>query len=193
MPYRETPFRAGEYYHLYNRGCNFQPIFLEQDNYRHFFWLIRQHLLSDVALVAYCFMPNHYHLLVQLLSVDLSQRMQAFGVAYTKAINKRHGRVGPLFQGRFRAIHVDRDEYLLQLSRYIHLNPVAARLVERPEAWQFSSCQEYFSLRANTLLCSEIVLAQFGSHADYQRFVEADARDDGGIRHLLLDDEGGSG
>lgn len=115
MPYRETPFRAGEFYHLYNRGNNFQPIFLEQDNYRHFLWLIRQHLLSNVALVAYCLMPNHYHLLIQLISADLSQRMQAFGVAYTKAMNKRYGRVGSLFQSRFRAIRVDRDEYLLQL------------------------------------------------------------------------------
>jgi putative transposase len=192
MPYRETPLRAGEFYHLYNRGCNFQPVFFEQDNYRHFLWLIRQHLLSDVALVAYCCMPNHYHLLVQLLNDDLSQRMQALGVAYTKAINKRYGRVGPLFQGRFRAIPVDRDEYLLQLSRYIHLNPVTARLVEQPEAWSYSSCQEYFGLRTSTLLRPEVVLDQFESQEDYQRFVTASRKqDDEAIRPLLVDNTEG--
>ena len=65
-------------------------------------------------------MPNHYHLLVQLTDDDLSHSMQAFALAYTKAVNKRYNRVGPFFQGRFQAIHVDRDEYLLHLSRYIH-------------------------------------------------------------------------
>ncbi len=86
-------------------------------------------------------------------------------------MNKRYTQVGPLFQGRFRAIHVDRDEYVLHLSRYIHLNPVAARLVRKPEAWTFSSCQEYFGRRTNTILRPEIVLDQFDSPEDYRRFV----------------------
>ncbi len=189
MPYRATPFRADEYYHLYNRGCNFQPIFFEQNNYRYFFWLIRQHLLSHLAVVADCLMSNRYHLLVQLLSADLSQRMQAFGVAYTKAINKRYGRVGPLFQRRFQAIFVGRSEYLLHLSRYIHLNPVAARLTEKPEAWPYSSCQDYFGRRTNTILRPEIVLDQFASQEEYRKFVEAGAESDHeAIRHLLPDE-----
>ncbi len=189
MPYRETPFRAGEYYHLYNRGCNFQPVFFEHDNYRHFLWLIRQHLLNNLNLIAYCLMPNHYHLLVQLLVDDLSQSMQAFGVVYTKAINKRLGRVGSLFQGRFRAIHVDRDEYLLHLSRYIHLNPVVAQLVQRPEDWEFSSCADYFGLRQNAVLHPDVVLEQFASRAEYRHFVIAQAdQNENFIQHLLPDE-----
>ncbi len=190
MPYREAPFRAGEYYHLYNRGSNYQPIFFEQDNYRHFFWLIRQHLPSDLVLIAYCLMLNHYHLLVQLLTDNLSQCMQGFGVAYAKAINKRYGRVGSLFQGRFRSIRVDQDDYLLHLSRYIHLNPITARLVEKPEEWPFSSCQEYFGQRTNTLLRPEMVLDQFGSCEEYRNFVEAYTDHDREvIQHLLSSEE----
>jgi putative transposase len=190
MPYREAPFCTGEYYHLYNRGVNFQPVFFEQANHQHFLWLIRQHLLRGLKLIAYCLMPNHYHLLVQLTDDDLSHSMQAFALAYTKAVNKRYNRVGPLFQGRFQAIHVDRDEYLLHLSRYIHLNPVAAHLVRHPEVWDFSSCADYFGLRQSLPLFPEIVLAQFPSRTAYRSFVDNYVDQDiEVIRHLLPDEE----
>jgi hypothetical protein len=77
--------------------------------------------------------------------------MQRFGVSYAKAINQRYDRVGSLFHGPFQAIHVDQEEYLVHLSRYIHLNPVAAGLVKRPEQWEFSSYLEYLGQRQGTL------------------------------------------
>jgi putative transposase len=132
-------FRAGEYYHLYNPGNNYQNVFFEPDNYRFFLRRLHRYLQPEaVEVVSYCLMPNHYHLLVHLVTDDLSSLMQPFLLSYTKAINKRYGRVGLLFQGRFQAVRVDRDEYLVHLSRYIHLNPVAAKLVEQPEDWEFS-------------------------------------------------------
>lgn len=85
--------------------------------------------------------------------------MMKLSVSYTKAINKRYGRVGSLFQGPFRAVHVDRNEYLLHLSRYIHLNPVTAGLVPQPEEWEFSSYREYIGLRNGTLPEPKIVLS----------------------------------
>jgi putative transposase len=106
----------------------------------------------------------------------------------TKAINKRYGRVGSLFQGRFQAVRVDRDEYLVHLSRYIHLNPVIAKLVEQPEDWEFSSYREYVGLRAGTLPKTDVVLSQFPSRDVYRQFVGSCAEGDGKtVEHLTLE------
>jgi hypothetical protein len=99
--------------------------------------------------------------------------MMRFSVSYTKAMNKRYDRVGSLFQGAFQAKHVDRDEYLVHLSRYIHLNPVVAGLVKRAEDWEFSSYREYIGLRDGTLPKPEIVLSHFPSRGAYRDFVQA--------------------
>ena len=152
MPRREVIFQAGNYYHVYNRGNNRQLIFFEQDNYTYFLRQLRTHLMHrGVDIIAYCLMPNHYHLLVYLKNEYFSKLMQAFTLSYAKAINQRYKRVGSLFQGLFQAIHVDREEYLLNLTRYIHLNPVEANLVEKAEDWEFSSYQEYVDLRRGSL------------------------------------------
>jgi REP element-mobilizing transposase RayT len=188
MPYRNVEFRAGESYHLYNRGNNYQPIFFERENYLYFLRQMREYLIGTMEIISYCLMPNHYHWLTRLKTDDLSGPMQAFALSYTKAVNKRYARTGALFQGRFRAIHVDRDEYLLHLSRYIHLNPVTAGLVKRPEDWEFSSYLEFIGLRNGTLPTPGLVLAQFPSPEAYRRFVEAYAESDKKIiEHLMLD------
>ncbi|WP_287706938.1 MULTISPECIES: transposase [unclassified Microcystis] len=143
MPYRQNIFQPGQYYHIYNRGNNRQDIFFERENYLFFLRLVRKYLLETLDVIAYCLMPNHYHLLIQLKKAELSAAMQAFSLSYTKAINRRYGRVGSLFQGRFQAILVNDTEYLLNLSRYIHCNPVKAGLVSQPQEWEFSSFREY--------------------------------------------------
>jgi len=104
MPYRQNIFQAGQYYHIYNRGNNRQDIFFERENYLFFLRLVRKYLLETLDVIAYCLMPNHYHLLIQLKKAELSAAMQAFSLSYTKAMNRRYGRVGSLFQGRFQAI-----------------------------------------------------------------------------------------
>ena len=189
MPYRNVELRAGEHYHVYNRGNNYQSIFFQHENYLYFLRQMRKYLTVDaVEIVAYCLMPNHYHLLVHLKTDEFSALMQPFALSYTKAINKRYARVGSLFQGRFKAIHVDRDEYLLHLSRYIHLNPVTAGLVRRAESWESSSYLDYIGLRKGTLSKPEIVLDQFPSPNDYRLFVEAYSEDDNKVvEHLMLD------
>ena len=158
MPRRDIRFYAGEYYHIYNRGTNRQNIFFERENYLFFLRRVRKYLLPHgIVIVAYCLMPTHYHLMVYVKQTsevsktsevsEVSTKMMRLSVSYTKAINKRYQRIGALFQGPFKAVYVDRNEYLLHLSRYIHLNPVTAGLVERPEDWEFSSYREYIGLR----------------------------------------------
>ena len=90
-------------------------------------------------MLAYCLMPNHYHLLVRCKTDAVSGAMQRLSMAYTKAMNRRFNRVGCLFQGQFQAIVVDSEEYLSHLTRYIHLNPVKAGIVASPKDWEFSS------------------------------------------------------
>src|ERR1700730_12520509 len=100
MPYRAVAFRAGEYYHVYNRGHNRQPIFLERENYLFFLRKWREHLAETAGVVCYCLMPNHYHFLVHLREDDFSGAMQSFALSYTKAMNQVYKRIGSLFQGR---------------------------------------------------------------------------------------------
>jgi hypothetical protein len=113
--------------------------------------------------------------------------MQRFSISYTKAVNKCYNRTGSLFEGQFQAVHVDRDDYLAHLSRYIHLNPVRAGLVREPRDWEFSSYRDYLGLRRGTLPAPDVVLAQFPSREAYRTFVESDALPERGlIAHLLF-------
>jgi REP element-mobilizing transposase RayT len=180
MPRPQRHLVPGEYYHLYNRGNNRQNIFFERENYLYFLKQFR-HVVAEetVHVVAYCLMPNHYHLLVYLREDGLSKAMQRFTMSYTNAMNRRYGRCGSLFQGRFQTIHVDSDAYLLQLTRYIHLNPVRACLVQRPEEWEFSSYCDYVELRRGTLPQMGGVLKLVGSAEGYRRFVEAPSKGSG--------------
>jgi putative transposase len=189
MPYRQNNFQAGQYYHIYNRGNNRQDIFFERENYLFFLRLVRKYLLETLDVIAYCLMPNHYHLLVRLKKAELSEAMQAFSLSYTKAMNRRYGRVGSLFQGRFQAILVGDTEYLLNLSRYIHWNPVKARLVSQPQEWEFSSFQEYVGWRGGTLPNLESIVAALGSMAACRSYMmmEIDVISPE-LRGLLLDE-----
>jgi len=189
MPRRKVEFRLNEYYHVYNRGHNRSDIFFERESYYFFLRKMREHLLGRVCtIVAYCLMPNHYHFLVQLLDTGFSDAMKTFGISYSKSINKRFDRVGPLFQGPFEAIHVDEEAYLLNLSRYIHLNPVIAGMAKHPEEWEFSSYPEFIGVRDGTLPQPETILREFPSVQAYRKFVEDGiGRTDETIAHLMVD------
>ncbi len=175
MPRRDLTFQPEHYYHLYNRGNDRNPIFFERENYLHFLRLVRRHLLEQTLhVLAYCLMPNHYHLLVRCRTNEVSGAMQRLAMAYTKAMNRRYNRVGSLFQGQFQAIGVQSDEYLYHLTRYIHLNPVKAGIVSHPQDWEFSSYLEYAGLRAGTLPKLDVLQQQFASEAEYQVFLKPD-------------------
>ncbi|MCI0478697.1 MAG: transposase [Anaerolineales bacterium] len=174
MPRRQTAFFAGGYYHIYNRGNNHEAIFFERENYLFFLRQLRKYFARDaVEIVTYCLMPNHYHLLICLKTDALADIVQRFTLSYSKAIGKRFNRVGTLFQGPFKAIWVEKEEYLLQLSRYIHLNPVNAGLVVYAEDWEFSSYRDYIGLRNGTLIVPEIIRAYLPTPRAYREFVES--------------------
>jgi len=157
---RRVPFALGEYYHVYNRGVEKRSIFLEEadwnrfqkalfflNNHRSVDWRVvrdRQFSLFEreplVAIGAYCLMPNHFHILVRETSEEgISKFVGKLTTSYAKYFNTKYNRSGVLFQGRFKAEHVGRDEYLKYLYAYIHLNPV--KIVE-PE-WREKGLQEF--------------------------------------------------
>ena len=165
----------GQYYHIYNRGIGRQPIFTTEENYRFLVRRAEAYLAdSDVTVVAYCLMPNHYHFLMRPQQDDaLSRFIQRLFNSYSQAFNRQEGRRGTLFEGRAKSILVEREEHVLHLCRYIHLNPVKAQLVENPADWLFSSYLDWIGQRAGTLVDREFVQAYFPSTADYELFVES--------------------
>ncbi len=187
---RKTKLIAGHYYHIYNRGVNRGKIFFQRQNWGFFLRRWRAYCLPELAdVIAYCLMPTHYHILVHLKIDDFGHRvMQPFTVSYTKSINKQEGRVGSLFQGPFQAKEVSSDAYLLQLTRYIHLNPVAAGYVADPAEWVYSSYQDYIDLRKGTLPQMETIRQSFDHPQAYKMFVEDTPPSNlGKITHLLMD------
>ncbi|WP_300318903.1 transposase [Accumulibacter sp.] len=130
----------GALYHVTSRGDRLEPIYEDDEDRQEFLRVLaevvgRYHWLCH----AWCLMTNHYHLLIETVEGNLSKGMRHLNGVYTQASNRRHHRSGHLFQGRFKGILVDQDAYLLELSRYVVLNPVRARMVDAVEQWPWSS------------------------------------------------------
>jgi REP element-mobilizing transposase RayT len=161
-------------YHVIARGNQRQPTFLTDLDYQAY--LIRLATYQKrygVMLYAYCLMPNHVHLLLQTSDPPLAKFMQGLQQSYTQRFNRVHGKVGHLFQGRYKAIVCETDEYLATLIRYIHLNPVRARLVEDPEVYPYSGHRAYLTGDGTALIDPGPVLSLLGGRAAYRRFVLA--------------------
>jgi putative transposase len=131
---------AGALYHITSRGNARNLIYLQDDDFELFLQILANVCERYNWVVhAYCLMNNHYHLLVETPDANLSQGMRQLNGVFTQSMNRKHHRVGHLFQGRYKAILVDKDAYLLELCRYIVLNPVRANMVNSPEEWPWSS------------------------------------------------------
>ena len=134
----------GALYHVIVRGNQRQKVFYDDGDRAKYLGLLAR--LSEVQLFrvhAYVLMLNHVHLLLETGEVPLSRVMQRLGSGYTQYFNRRHGLTGHLFQGRYKAILCDKDNYLLELSRYLHLNPVRAKVVKDPADYPWSSYGAY--------------------------------------------------
>jgi REP-associated tyrosine transposase len=134
----------GAFYHVTSRGNEQKDVFKSRKDREKFLdYLASATERYGAAVHAYCLMSNHYHLLLETPAGNLSEIMRHINGAYTTYFNVKRKRSGHLFQGRYKAILVEADEYLAELSRYIHLNPVRAGIVERPEHYQWSSYQSF--------------------------------------------------
>jgi putative transposase len=167
----------GAVYHVMIRGNSGQNIFADdKDRYRFYLFLQEGVEKFGHRIHAFCLMNNHVHLAIQVGDKPLSRIMQQLCFRYTQWINSRQKKVGHLFQGRYKAIVVDADEYLVELVRYIHLNPVRAKLVKTHEAYRWSGHRAYLGHEKLPWLTTEWVLSQFAqrlktSRKRYNEFV----------------------
>lgn len=198
MPSRHIvkTYSEDTYYHIYNRGVEKRLIFQDRDDYTKFLYLLKiyltnpeilrneypllrsnivdKNLFEEIDLLAFCLMPNHFHLLVYQKQKDsITKLLRQICTAYVIYFNKKLERVGPLFQSKFKAVVVDSDEYLLHLSRYIHLNPTGrgAPLDE----FEWSSYLYYLGKRQSNWLKTNTIVKYFNKSKtgfSYKSFVE---------------------
>lgn len=193
---------SNSYYHVYARGINKQQIFVDVSDYKYFMSLIDRYLsqkplvsktgeiypnfLDKVDIIAFCLMPNHFHLLIYQHDLpSLEKFMRSLMTSYSRYFNLRHKRTGSLFESRYKAVMIDEESYLLHVSRYIHLNP------RRWVSYKYSSCKYYLNGRGPSWLKAYRVLAQFESNDKYYEFVkdyEAEHKSLREIKHLLIDE-----
>lgn len=219
---RKIILANGEYYHLFNRGVEKRNIFMSTYDFRRAVELLQYYHFNDtplryskfsvlekvrkqqileslkeknVEVVAYCMMDNHFHFLVkQVLDNGISKFMANFTNGYTKYFNTKYQRVGPLFQGPFKSVHIATDEQLLHVSRYIHLNPVLGFKLpkETLASYQWSSYGVYIN-EAESWFNKQIILGFFARgnpQVDYANFVmdQADyAKSFKSIEQLVID------
>lgn len=154
---------AGACYYIALQGNNRQDIFISNQDRRYFLSLLRTYKdRCDLKVYAYCLLPQEAHLLIETAQPNLSTFMQGFNTVYTKYFNSSHNTVGHVFQGRYKALLVDKDAMLTEVSRYIHLQPAKGGLREKPWRYQWSSCGAYVESGENeNLVDSEAILGQF--------------------------------
>jgi len=195
MPKRKGILGTGEHYHIFNRGVEKRIIFEDAREYNHFLEVIqfyqrnhrfrfsrlrrkeRQKVIANktgellIEILCYCLMPNHFHFLIkQVAEKGIETFLQRITNSYSHYFNIKHDRVGPLFQGKFRSIRIENTAQLIHVSRYIHINPVTAYIVKKPEDYRWSSYQEYLKMAEG--FCEKgMILNQFSGIDSYQQFV----------------------
>ncbi len=175
MPRHPPPHAPGCFYHVMSRGNHRQVIFHSARYYEKFERLLADHLARHgVTLHADCLMPNHFHLLVQVGTVPVGIFMQTFLLSYAKWWNAKNHQVGHLFQGRYHSILCDRDEYLKEVVRYIHRNPLEAQLTHCLDDWPWSSFSAYMASPMRPWITTQFILDQFGNRPEIavKRFVD---------------------
>lgn len=218
--FRKDPIVTDHIYHIFNRGVNKADIFFRDEDYSRFLKVAIHYKTSSVKfsdilpdtvsgeagsgeagvgesarvkILAYCLMPNHFHLLIkQLADNGISSYMRHLANSYSHYVNIKYERVRPLFQGRYKNVLIETDEQLVHLSRYIHLNPLVSNLVTQLKNFKWSSYLDYIHDLKTDFCDTDLVLAYFKSRQDYERFV-LDQADYGEelekIKHMTIDSE----
>lgn len=169
----------GALYHITSRGNERNPIYKDEGDYDKFLDILSElPQRYGVVIHGYVLLRSHYHLLIETPKGNITKVIHYLNATYTGYFNRKYKRVGHLFQGRYRGILIEKDRYLLSLSRYIHLNPIRAKVVKRPEEYRWSSYPEYIGKRQGKgWLTCDWMLGQYSRDKSkamrlYKAFVE---------------------
>lgn len=214
MALRKIILTEGETYHIFNKTCYDLPLFKSKHEFSIFLEAAHYYLQPNppvkfskyrknkkrynidfsrklVTLICFCLMPNHFHFILrQELEKGIETFIRRLCNSYAHYFNTKYETAGSLFHGSFKSVRIENDEQLIHLSRYIHLNPVTAYLVENPEDYPFSSYSTYLEKKQFNFVDPSLVLNQFESPKDYKRFVLARKDYQRGlerIKHLILE------
>ncbi|MHC4455196.1 MAG: REP-associated tyrosine transposase [Planctomycetota bacterium] len=170
----------GAVYHVTSRGNVRRPIYKDDEDRKAYLEILTQvNKRYNWLCHAYCLMNNHYHLIIETPDGNLSEGMRQLNGVYTQTYNKRHRKVGHIYQGRYKAILIQKESHLLEVSRYVVLNPVRAKIVIKPEQWKWSSYRGTSSKdKPHTCLTVDWILGQFGrkkrqAEKSYREFIAA--------------------
>jgi len=178
----------GGCFHIYNRGNHKRNIFLEESDYLFYLKKLREYKEKyNITILCYCLMPNHFHLLLRQDSdVPTYKLMSSLHTSYSMYFNRKYNKVGHLFQGKYKQKEVDKDEYLLQLSAYIHFNPIKDSLVEELYKYQWSSYPDYIGIREGTL-CNKKLALYGRSPKEYRKITEEEIKYKLSMKDLILE------
>ncbi|MBC8385357.1 MAG: transposase [Candidatus Cloacimonetes bacterium] len=167
-------YTEGGIFHVYNRGCNKELIFFEEQNYLDLLNRIKKsNRLENFGIIAYCLMPNHYHFLIQQKTeLSVSNWLGYIFNGYAQSINFLQDRSGTLFEGRAKPKLIDKEDYLIRLVLYIHNNPVKAGLVDDPADWKYSNYLEWIEKRNGKLIDRNFIFEHFDSYQDYEKLMD---------------------
>lgn len=168
-----TPIVAGCFYHVFNRAIAGQLLFRENRNYQYFMHLLGEYVLSCVDLLAYCLIPNHFHLVIRVRDdipdLHVSNRFRTMFITYAQAINKQEKRKGGLFERPFKRLEISTDEYLVNVIRYTHLNPEKHGISS--DFWNYDYSSFRHIVRKNdSLIDATSVLELFGGRGEFVDF-----------------------
>lgn len=174
MPRKLRIWFPGAIYHVIDRGNRRTEVFLKKEDYDVYLRILAMAVSRfGLKLLGYCLMTNHVHLQVETSDVPIWVPLQRVNLNYTKYFNKKYNYVGHLFQGRYTSVCMQDEAQLLETSRYIHMNPVKAKMAERPESYRWSSCAAYYDLTYQPLVHKDRILELFGPDpvAQYKTFM----------------------
>ncbi len=176
MPKKKRIWYPGAVYHIMSHGNRRSDIFKDEEDYKVYLAILKQAMEKyTYILYAYCLMMNHIHMQIETKDVEIWNIMRYINLAYTKYFNNKYNFTGHLFQGRYRAELIEDDSYNLQTSRYIHLNPVKAAIVDAPIEYKWSSYSVYMGNKKSEIVTDENILAYFkdSSRQLYKNYVES--------------------
>jgi putative transposase len=179
MPRKKHEWYIGAKLHVIARGNHRNDIFRDESDYELYLYYIKEameYYENKYYIITYVLMTNHMHLVIETTDLDISHFIKRVHSRYAWNFNKKYKYIGHLFQDRYRSELIEDDKYMLEVSRYVHLNPVRANMVEKPEDYQWSSYRMYIGEKEEKLITSKVVLSYFKKGKEkesYKKFVES--------------------